>query len=389
MNSQLLEKLLYEEESTTLDFKKEQYQFSRATEEEKSELVKDILGFTNAWRRSEAYILIGVEEVRGGKSQVIGIQNHLDDHSLQQFINNLTNQPVHFHYEAVAIEGKQVGVIRIEQQIRPIYLKRPYGRLDKEKVYVRRGSSTDPTKPATLEEIAQMRVQTEEVNADLTVAFVSLNGEELIGSHLSIQSELFNLPPFHSIPSLPDPPRHPYGLDPIALYTINYEYYHDLARYIYTHHLFQPIRLSISNAGRVAARNVRVEFLVSSSMQIEALEKTDLPERPEKQSLLGADLSGMKFRKPQTPGSVNINRTASQLTIEIDCGDLQPGRKILSDVFYIGKKTQDRNDLFGTVYADNLSSPSEVTLSISASLREYSLTVEELISMGEAKVFKV
>jgi len=69
----LFERLLYEEESPTLDFKKEQYRFAKATQEEKAELLKDVLGFANAWRRSEAYILIGVEDVRGGRANVVGI----------------------------------------------------------------------------------------------------------------------------------------------------------------------------------------------------------------------------------------------------------------------------------------------------------------------------
>ena len=61
-----------------------------------SELLKDILGFANAFRRSATYILIGVEEVRGGKSNVNGIEavDQLDDHSVQQFVNNLVNTPV-------------------------------------------------------------------------------------------------------------------------------------------------------------------------------------------------------------------------------------------------------------------------------------------------------
>ena len=124
MDPALFERLLYEEESTTLDFKRDQYLFVKATDEEKSELLKDILGFANAWRRSAAYILIGVEEVRGRHSLVQGISTHLDDHSLQQFVNNLTNRPVLFHYEAFGFESKQVGIIRIEEQVRPIYLKR-------------------------------------------------------------------------------------------------------------------------------------------------------------------------------------------------------------------------------------------------------------------------
>jgi len=102
MNKDLFENLIYEEESTTLDFKSQQYRFSKESEEVKSELLKDIIGFANAWRRSDSYILIGVKEVRGGRGEVVGIDNseHLDDHALQQFVNNLTNRPVRFHYEA-------------------------------------------------------------------------------------------------------------------------------------------------------------------------------------------------------------------------------------------------------------------------------------------------
>lgn len=73
MNNELFDRLLYEEESTTLDFKREQYRFCKATDDEKSELLKDVLGFANAWRRSEAYILIGVEDVRGGRGNLVGI----------------------------------------------------------------------------------------------------------------------------------------------------------------------------------------------------------------------------------------------------------------------------------------------------------------------------
>jgi hypothetical protein len=158
MTDAQFERLLYEDESPTLDFKRDQYPFANASEAEKSELLKDILGMANAWRRSEAFILIGVEDVRGGRSSVYGIAaaDHLPDHSLQQFVNNLTNRPVRFGCEAFGFEGMQVGTIRVEQQPRPFYLKRDYGKLKKNEVYVRRGSSTDPTKPATIDEIAQM-----------------------------------------------------------------------------------------------------------------------------------------------------------------------------------------------------------------------------------------
>jgi predicted HTH transcriptional regulator len=95
-----IESLLYEDESPTLDFKKEQYLFNKATDIQKSELLKDILAFANAWRRADAYILIGVEEVKGKKSNVIGINDDLDDASLQQFVNSKTQRPITFEYSA-------------------------------------------------------------------------------------------------------------------------------------------------------------------------------------------------------------------------------------------------------------------------------------------------
>ena len=53
------------------------------------------------------------------RALIIGLSaggaDHLADHSLQQFVNNLTNRPVRFGYEAFGFEGKQVGIIRVEQ----------------------------------------------------------------------------------------------------------------------------------------------------------------------------------------------------------------------------------------------------------------------------------
>jgi len=186
MTDAQFERLLYEEESPTLDFKRDQYAFAKATEEEKSELLKDILGMANAWRRAEAFILIGVEDVRGGRSIVNGIAaaDHLADHSLQQFVNNLTNRPIRFGYEAFGFEGKQVGIIRVEQQPRPFYLKRDYGKLKNNEVYVRRGSSTDPTKPATIDEIAQMGQGIEAMLVELKGLDLEIDYNRKLAAHL-------------------------------------------------------------------------------------------------------------------------------------------------------------------------------------------------------------
>jgi hypothetical protein len=153
MNTTLMEELLNEDESSTLDFKRDQYPFDQATPEQKGELLKDILAFANAWRRTDAYILIGVDDVKGGRSKVVGVTVHFDDASIQQFVNDKTNRPVIFSYEVFPFENVQVGIFHIPLQDRPIYLKKDFGKLKQHEVYIRRGSSTAKADP---DEVAKM-----------------------------------------------------------------------------------------------------------------------------------------------------------------------------------------------------------------------------------------
>jgi len=165
MDDVLFESLLYEGESPTLDFKRDQYPFSGASDDEKGELLKDILAFANAWRRTDAYILIGVEEIQGGRSSVCGVTSHLNDASLQQFVNSKTQRPVLLSYEAFSFQGVQVGIIRLPLQPRPFFLRTNFGRLQANTVYIRRGSSTAIALP---DEVAEMGIaRHEDINTNL------------------------------------------------------------------------------------------------------------------------------------------------------------------------------------------------------------------------------
>ena len=151
-----LEQLLHEEEGSALDFKRDQYPFEGADNKDKSELLKDILAFANAWRRTTAYILIGVDEVKGGRSEIVGVGKHLDDAQLHQFVNSKTQQPIEFSYQPFRTENVEIGVLEIPIQERPFYLKKKFGKLDDNVVYKRDGSSTAI---ATPDEIAKMGVK--------------------------------------------------------------------------------------------------------------------------------------------------------------------------------------------------------------------------------------
>jgi hypothetical protein len=141
MDDKLFRTLLYHSEGPELDFKAAQYAFKGAAEADKSKMLKDILSFGNAWRLGDAYILIGVRELGGGNLDLCGIpsSDHIDDASLQQFVNSKTNRELKFSYMAFSYQGKSFGVITIPKQKRPLYLNARFGIVEANTVYFRRG----------------------------------------------------------------------------------------------------------------------------------------------------------------------------------------------------------------------------------------------------------
>ncbi|HZZ81776.1 MAG TPA: hypothetical protein VFE62_24960, partial [Gemmataceae bacterium] len=319
--------------------------------------------------------------------------DHLNDHSLQQFVNNLTNQPVRFRYEAFGFEGNQVGVICIEEQTRPIYLKRDYGKLKKQEVYVRRGSSTDPTKPASLEEIAQMRVGAGHPAAELVVEFANVDRDDSLGASIAWDAELCQMPEMESIPDLARPrQRNPFGIDLSAvtfdpLNQPNASYFRDLANYEFARRLFRSVRLVVKNVGEVAANNVRAELTVPTNIGAMVIYESDLPDPPKRRrEIMNAPMKGFRSVHRRDPGEVTIDKNDERFRVEIDCHDLQPGRRVWSDIFYIGKGQTGDLPLCGQVFADNLPQPKDFALIVSVNVTATSMSVNELCSLPELAV---
>jgi hypothetical protein len=108
MDLNQLSTLLWQNESETLDFKRDQNPFDSGTDEDRSELLKDILAFANAWRTSDAHILIGVQEVKGSRALVIGAQ-HLLNRTLQTVQRGTMQHEIFEGDDAVAfIDGATI-----------------------------------------------------------------------------------------------------------------------------------------------------------------------------------------------------------------------------------------------------------------------------------------
>ena len=260
----IISALLFEAESAELDFKSEQYSFEGVDDRVKSELLKDILAFSNAWRRSDAYILIGVKEVKEAESEVVGITKHIDDASLQEFVNSKTNRPVDFSYNPTSFRGKQIGVIHIPVQDRPTFLKRDFGKLRRNIVYLRRGSSTVEALP---DEIARMG---QAVSDGLKLAPI-LVPRLATSSDWSNLTEIETFEAVHlnslEIKSLPDysPPAST-DLSGRTIYSVgrtNSDYFRDRPEYLRFSAKLRPIRFAVCNEGTAIASGVKLSSHVA------------------------------------------------------------------------------------------------------------------------------
>ncbi len=381
MTPERLEQLLYESESETLDFKEGQYAFSGAADEQKSELLKDILGFANAWRRSEAYILIGVREVSGGRSVVVGCKEHLPDHSLQQFVNTKTNRPVRFSYKTILFEEKQVGVIKIYQQARPFWLSRDYGRLKKDEIYVRRGSSTDPTKPASPDEIIKMTQTSAPQAASVEVQFCDPKNSRLLGASLQMEVQFMQFPSAEELPRV-SPPSAQRGIANLGnmLRKTNTEYYREAAVYCHRHSNFQPMQLAVTNTSEVSAEDVRIELPLPTSQGLEMLEEwemnEDFPQRDyDRMHVLSKSVAvGSAQPISKRDGDVAIVRDSAPPMLEVEYRKIQPGRIVLTDKFYVACRQSDAVTLTGKVFSKNLPQPVDVELSI-----DFTVSLEQVV----------
>lgn len=145
----LLEELRSAGEGSTLDYKAERYKFAKASEDEKSEMLKDILAMANAQRGGEAYILLGFKENPPYPAEVVGLPANgaIDDSRVQQFVNEKLESKLSFQYGEQLFDGKHIAVITIPKQSRPFYVTKTYGKVEANTVYLRRGSSTGIATP--------------------------------------------------------------------------------------------------------------------------------------------------------------------------------------------------------------------------------------------------
>ena len=376
---ELIERLRYESEGESLDFKLEQYRFVGGTLDDKAELLKDVLAFANSWKRSDAYILIGLREAKGGPAEVVGIDSHLDDADLQQFLNGKTQRPIRFSYRELQVHDKTVAVIHIPLQERPFYLKARFGKLPADVVFVRRGSSTAPAKP---DEVARMGREESGAGAVvLDVFFADPRTRARIApqlrSHVLTVPEPSDIPDYRirqagPLPSPMAPQAHP-------------NYYRKLARYTQATRLVSPVWLAVANSGEEVALDTRLEMTIAGADDgIVALDEYDYPDVPLKQ------YNPLSMHTPRTVthfnADVQVKKVADSWLVSARTDKVQAkSTEWFSSPFYLGATSTRGVEARVRVFADNLTAPHEQQLIVPVEARPESASLDRVLELEEER----
>lgn len=345
LDAKQIKSLIQQPEGTALDFKRDQYEFHNANHTQKANLLKDILAMANSWRGMTAYILIGVDETKGSPNTIVGIQNHLDDADLHQFVNGKTQRAVDFSYYEVAVDGATIGVIEIPLQDRPLYLKSGYGGLGPDVAFIRDGSST---RTATIDELKNMweELATKRV-PKFSVEWADISNRRELSN--SFSTELLILDPELPESLIPSRRRSPLGRD----YMTNPHYGRELISYTAQRAMLAPIGLCLKNTSTVAGKRIRfVGRILKSSTLIIRDEIDGPPSRIFNPSAFGLGL------RNDDDVDIIVKELNDRWEIEVDFGDVRPGDLIWTDnELFVGTTVPCSVKLEGEFRGDNLPEP--------------------------------
>ncbi|TGK77685.1 ATP-binding protein [Leptospira montravelensis] len=351
MNDNIFQQFLYLSEGDSLDFKRDQYKISKSTDYEKSEFIKDILSMANSWRKTEAYIILGILEKSNKPNELIGLNEHIDDATFQQLLNSKTNRTCHFSYQAYSFQGNTFGIFKIPIQERPIYLKKNFGNLKANVVYVRRGSSTAE---ASIEEISKMGLPLEEESKKptLKLTFFDIQSEKSLGDQIYLQTKPFcildNIPEYFGVN----------GLYPAL--GINKKFNRNLFEYFNFKYKYAKSNFLLENSGNIEAKNIKIEIQIADR-DIEIVQNGDEPIEPDEYN---SDYI-RKLPHFSIPNEIEVKKGNKIITIHSTVESIHAKDKIqLEGNIYINPQYSRELILNCKIYCDKIEKPFEQRMEI-------------------------
>jgi len=126
----------YDEESTNLDFKKEEYH-----KNDYVSLIKDISSMANALNSEIKRIVIGIKYRPGEDKEFIGVEKLTDQATLENVIQENIEPNINFKYYPYKFKNVTLGIIEIyDNYDKPYMMRKDYATLKKGDMWIRKGS---------------------------------------------------------------------------------------------------------------------------------------------------------------------------------------------------------------------------------------------------------
>lgn len=240
-------------------------------------------------------------------------------------------------------------------------------------VYVRRGSSTDEADPT---EIAKMGIAVvlDQPRPLFELEFANLVDHTRLGRDITIVSTVVKYSE-KDIPLL----GYPQFSVEAMLNRHDENYFRNKARYIAKTELLSKVAFYIKNSGPVLASNVRMEISGMIDPEVSMCDSLHYPEYPRK------ELYGLSPISLYNQSNIDYSVHGKDWTITVPFGHIQPKASAWSrGSFYVGANNKKKLTFSAVIYADNLSDPFTIPLSITIDVKERPLNFNELDKEFEA-----
>lgn len=187
MNRDIEQKIKYDCENSTLDYKKEEYPLGKHVK--RNEFLKDISALANHHSDEDKYIIIGVKEENGIAKNFHEIENLTDEASYQKFINENIEPKINFEYKSFVYDSKKLACFKIfNNKLRPYLFKKniqnPVTNKTDFKIgdgFIKVGSSSKKIDRTDFENIYKTRFTEKDRKDDLVIEtyFATSNDDEL------------------------------------------------------------------------------------------------------------------------------------------------------------------------------------------------------------------
>lgn len=173
------ELIKYHHECDFLDFKQEEY-----NEQNKPNLIKDVLAFANANVAGDKYIIIGVKKTN--EITLFNIQSKWDSAQLQQYITKNITPDISIDYFPYQYKGHNLMILRInDPQAQPYFTKKQVtfkngqALLKEHECWIRKGSYQIPASREDFEQMYAERFQTHYFNGEVNLYFEGTSKSEI------------------------------------------------------------------------------------------------------------------------------------------------------------------------------------------------------------------